>query len=140
MTKMEQHRLPFIIIGGGGHACVVLSMLRALGHRVHGFTDVDPEDENSGIELEGYNASLSIFAKQKNTIKIKPQDLEDYYGWDVSVKKEGQLWAEIDLEDLADFILSPRSEYKDSLVKGQEYMWDYYDISAYYPDIISLFN
>jgi hypothetical protein len=104
------------------------------------FTDVDPEDENSGIELEGYNASLSIFAKQKNTIKIKPQDLEDYYGWDVSVKKEGQLWAEIDLEDLADFILSPRSEYKDSLVKGQEYMWDYYDISAYYPDIISLFN
>jgi len=104
------------------------------------FTDVDPEDENSGIELEGYNASLSIFAKQKNTIIIKPKDLEDYYGWDVSVKKDGQLWAEIDLEDLADFILSPRSEYKDSLVKGQEHMWDYYDISAYYPDIISLFN
>lgn len=104
------------------------------------FTDVDPEDEYSGIELEGYNASLSIFAKQKNTIKIKPTDLEDYYGWNVSVKKDGQLWAEIDLEDLADFILSPRSDYKDSLVKGQEYMWDYYDISAYYPDIISLFN
>jgi hypothetical protein len=104
------------------------------------FTDVDPEDENSGIELEGWNASLSIFAKQKNTIKIKPTDLEEYYGWDVSVRKDGQLWAEMDLEDLADFILSPRSEYKDSLVKGQEHMWDYYDISDYYPDIISLFN
>ena len=46
----------------------------------------------------------------------------------------------MDLEDLADFILSPRSEYKDSLVKGQEHMWDYYDISDYYPDIISLFG
>lgn len=104
------------------------------------FTDVDPEDENSGIELEGWNASLSIFAKQKNTIKIKPTDLEEYYGWDVSVRKDGQLWAEIDLEDLADFILSPRSEYKDFLVKGQEHMWGYYDISDYYPDIISLFD
>lgn len=104
------------------------------------FTDVDSEDEHSGIELEGWNASLSIFAKQKNTIKIKPSDLEDYYGWDVSVKKDGQLWAEMDLEDLADFILSSRSEYKDFLVKGQEHMWGYYDISDYYPDIISLFN
>jgi hypothetical protein len=95
---------------------------------------------SSKPELLEAEDHIAIFAKQRNTIKIKPQDLEDYYGWDVSVKKDGQLWAEIDLEDLADFILSPRSEYKDSLVKGQEYMWDYYDISAYYPDIISLFG
>ena len=91
----------------------------------------------SGEEANNY---IAIFAKQRNTIKIKPTDLEDYYGWNVDVKKEGQLWAEIDLEDLADFILSPRSDYKDSLVKGQEHMWDYYELSNYYPDIISLFN
>jgi hypothetical protein len=97
------------------------------------FTDVD-------IELEGYNASLSIFAKQRNTIKVKPTDLEEYYGWNVGVKKEGQLWAEMDLEDLADFIISKRSDYRESLIKGQEYMWDYYDISDYYPEINSLFQ
>ena len=101
------------------------------------FINVDPEDNMSGEEANNY---IAIFAKQRNTIKIKPTDLEDYYGWNVDVKKEGQLWAEIDLEDLADFILSPRSDYKDSLVKGQEHMWDYYELSNYYPDIISLFN
>jgi hypothetical protein len=101
------------------------------------FINVDPEDNMSGEEANNY---ISIFAKQRNTIKIKPTDLEDYYGWSVEVKKEEQLWAEMDLEDLADFILSPRSDYKDSLVKGQEHMWDYYELSNYYPDIISLFN
>lgn len=101
------------------------------------YTDNWNSSEPELLEAEDH---IEIFAKQRNTIKITPKDLEDYYGWDVSVKKDGQLWAEIDLEDLADFILSPRSEYKDSLVKGQEYMWDYYDISAYYPDIISLFG
>ena len=101
------------------------------------FINVDPEDNMSGEEVNNY---IAIFAKQRNTIKIKPTDLEEYYGWNVDVKKEEQLWAEIDLEDLADFILSPRSDYKDSLVKGQEHMWDYYEISNYYPDIISLFN
>ena len=101
------------------------------------FINVDPEDNMSGEEVNNY---IAIFAKQRNTIKIKPTDLEEYYGWNVDVKKEEQLWAEIDLEDLADFILSPRSDYKDSLVKGQEHMWDYYELSNYYPDIISLFN
>lgn len=124
-----------LIAGDGG----VLDLDRVL---VQGgfFTDVDPEDKYSGIELEGYNASLSIFAKQRNTIKVKPTDLEDYYGWNVEVKKEGQLWAEMDLEDLADFIISKRSDYRESLIKGQEYMWDYYDISNYYPEINSLFQ
>jgi hypothetical protein len=95
------------------------------------FINVDPEDNMSGEEANNY---ISIFAKQRNTIKIKPTDLEDYYGWDVKVKKEEQLWAEMELEDLADFILSPRSDYKDSLVKGQEHMWDYYELSSYYPE------
>ena len=101
------------------------------------FINVDPEDNMSGEEANNY---IAIFAKQRNTIKIKPTDLEDYYGWNVDVKKEGQLCAEIDLEDLADFILSPRSDYKDSLVKGQEHMWDYYELSSYYPEINSLFQ
>lgn len=101
------------------------------------FINVDPEDDMSGEESSQY---LAIFAKQKNTIKITQKDLENYYGWKVSAEKEGQLWSEIDLEDLSDIILSSRSNYKESLVKGQEYMWDYYEISGYYSDINSLFQ
>ena len=101
------------------------------------YTDNWNSSEPELLEAEDH---IEIFAKQKNTIKITPKDLEEYYGWDVEVKKEGQLWAEMDLEDLADFILSSRSDYKDSLVKGQEYMWDYYELSNYYPEINSLFQ
>ena len=101
------------------------------------FINADPDDDMSGEEAESY---LALFVKQKKSITITPKDLVEFYGWTVKVEKDGQLWAEIDLEDLADFILSSRSEYKDSLVKGQEYMWDYYDISNYYPEINSLFQ
>ena len=101
------------------------------------FINTEPDDDKSGEEAESY---LALFVKQKESVKITPKDLVEFYGWNVEVEKEGQLWAEIDLEDLADFILSSRSDYKDSLVKGQEHMWDYYDISGYYPDIISTFN
>jgi hypothetical protein len=100
------------------------------------FINVDPEDDYSGQEAESY---LALFVKQKDSVNITPKDLVNFYGWNVEVEKEGQLWAEIDLEDLADFILSPRGEYKDSLIKGEEYMWDYYDISYYYPERDSLF-
>jgi hypothetical protein len=101
------------------------------------FINVDSEDDMSGEEAESY---LALFVKQKDSVTITPKDLVNFYGWNVDIEKEGQLWAEIDLEDLSDFILSSRSEYKDSLVKGQEHMWDYYDISDYYPEVTSLFQ
>jgi len=113
------------------------------------FINVDPE-EPKGIKLNDYERELfsgeeaesylALFVKQKDSVDITPKDLVNFYGWNVEVEKEGQLWAEIDLEDLSDFILSSRSEYKDSLVKGQEHMWDYYDISSYYPEVTSLFQ
>jgi hypothetical protein len=101
------------------------------------YTDNWNSSEPELLEAEDH---IEIFAKQRNTIKVKPTDLEEYYGWNVGVKKEGQLWAEMDLEDLADFIISKRSDYRESLIKGQEYMWDYYDLSNYYPEINSLFQ
>lgn len=101
------------------------------------FTDNWNSSEPEILEADDY---IAIFAKQKTPIKVTPKDLEEYYSWNVEVEKEGQLYAEIELEDLADFILSSRSEYKDSLIKGQEHMWDYYEISNYYPEINSLFQ
>lgn len=101
------------------------------------FINVDPEDNLSGEEANIY---IAIFAKQKNTIKITPKDLEEYYGWSVESKKGDILCAEIELEDLADIILETRSDYKDSLIGGQEQMWDFYELSNYYPEINSLFQ
>ncbi len=101
------------------------------------YTDDWNSSEPELLETEDY---IAIFAKQKETIKITTKQLVDYYGWKADVEKNGQIWAEIDLEDLADKILYTRSDYKDSLVKGQEHMWDYYDISSYFPEINSLFQ
>jgi hypothetical protein len=101
------------------------------------FINVYPEDDMSGEEAESY---LALFVKQKDSVTITPKDLVNFYGWNAEVEKEEQLWAEIDLEDLSDYIISSRSDYKDSLVKGQEHMWDYYDISNYYPEVTSLFQ
>jgi hypothetical protein len=98
---------------------------------------------NSNLDDEGLSEAISyiaIFAKQKDEIKITPKQLSNFYGWNVSLEKDGQLWAEMDLEDMADYMLSRSSQYKDSLVKGQEHMWDYYDISDYYPDRENLFR
>ena len=89
------------------------------------------------LEIEGY---LRILVIQKNSVKITQKDLEDYYGWNVEVEKNGQLYVEIDLEDLSDYLLESRDSYKEILVKGQEVMWDNYDISYYSPDITSLFQ
>jgi hypothetical protein len=89
------------------------------------------------LEAENY---ISVFVKQKDEVSITQNQLSQYYDWSVSFEKDGQLFAEMDLEDMSDYILSRSSSYKDSLVKGQEVMWDYYDISDYYPEINSLFE
>jgi hypothetical protein len=89
------------------------------------------------LEAENY---ISVFVKQKDEVSITQNQLSQYYDWSVAFEKDGQLFAEMDLEDMSDYILSRSSSYKDSLVKGQEVMWDYYDISDYYPEINSLFE
>jgi hypothetical protein len=90
-------------------------------------------------DLEAVNY-ISVFVKQKDSVSITQNQLSKYYDWSVAFEKDGQLFAEMDLEDMSDYILSRSSSYKDSLVKGQEVMWDYYDISDYYPEINSLFE
>lgn len=92
---------------------------------------------DADLEAENY---ILVFVKQKDRVSITQNQLSKYYDWSVTFEKDGQLFAEIDLEDMADQILARRSSHKDSLVKGQEVMWDYYDISYYYPEINSLFE
>lgn len=87
--------------------------------------------------LLGY---VAIFAKQNNFVTLTQKELAEYYGWSYKIEKDDKIYAEIDIENLADILISKDSSYKKSLVGGIEYMWDYYDISDYYPDINSLFQ
>jgi hypothetical protein len=89
------------------------------------------------LEVEKY---IAIFAIQKESVQLSEKDLVEFYGWSFDLEKDGKMWIEVDLEDLSYYLLSRNSSYKDYLVKGQESMWDNYDISDYYPDIISLFQ
>ncbi len=112
-------------------------------HDRDGQLDIDSIQVKGGLFVDGdleVEDYMAIFAKQKDSIVITQEQIENFYGWNVEVKKDGFLYAEIDLEDLADKILYSKSDYKDSLVKGQEHMWDYYEIHYYYPEINSLFQ
>lgn len=102
------------------------------------YTDDWNSPEPETLEVSGNY--ITIFAKQKDTVKISPKQLSEYYSWTVDLEKDGKIWIEIELEDLAGEMLSSRSEYKDVLIKGQEYMWDYYEMQYYEPDINSLFS
>jgi hypothetical protein len=101
------------------------------------FTGVEPVDEYSGTEIEGH---LFVFVKFNNGIKFNPKQLADFYGWKCDEEKEGNIYVHVDLEDMANYILSSKSQWEKTLVSGEESLWDHYDISHYYPDINSLFE
>ena len=101
------------------------------------FTGTEPDDEYSGTEIEG---SLKVFVKFSNQIKFNPKQLADFYGWKCDEETEDNIYVHVDLEDMADNILSSKSQWVKTLVAGEEDLWDHYDISAYYPDIDSLFQ
>lgn len=89
------------------------------------------------LEAEDY---IAIFAIQEESVDISEKDLVEFYGWDVSLEKDGRIWTEMDIEDLADYLLTSKASYKEYLIKGTEAMWDNYDISYYYDDIPTLFQ
>lgn len=101
------------------------------------FTGVEPDDEYSGTEIEG---SLFVFVKFNNQIKFNPKQLSDFYGWKCDEETEDNIYVHVDLEDMADYILTYKCQWEKTLVAGSEVLWDHYDISGYYPDINSLFQ
>jgi hypothetical protein len=101
------------------------------------FTGTEPEDEYSGTEIEG---SLFVFVKFNNGVKFNSKQLADFYGWKCDEETEGSIYVHVDLEDMANYILSSKSQWEKTLVAGEEDLWEHYDISGYYPDIDSLFQ
>jgi hypothetical protein len=94
--------------------------------------------EKGELLAEGH---ISFFAIQKEPLEFTQKQVADYYGWEYDkVSKSGTIFTHIDLEEMADQMLDRNSNYKDSLVKGIEHMWDYYESHYYIPDIQSLFQ
>ena len=94
---------------------------------------------NSGKpELLETNSYIAIFAKSKETVTFTQENLVEYYNWTDAIVKDGNIYVEVNLEDMSDIMLSRSSNYKDILVKGEEDMYDNYHGYDYQPDIPSM--
>ena len=94
---------------------------------------------NSGKpELLETNSYIAIFAKSKETVTFTQENLVEYYNWTDAIVKDGNIYVEVNLEDMSDIMLSRNASYKDILVKGEEDMYDNYYGSDYQPDIPSM--
>jgi hypothetical protein len=94
---------------------------------------------NSGEpELLETNSYIAIFAKSKETVTFTQENLVEYYNWTDAIVKDGNIYVEVNLEDMSDIMLSRSSNYKDILVKGEEDMYDNYHGYDYQPDIPSM--
>jgi hypothetical protein len=87
-------------------------------------------------EVEGY---VEFLVKQKEDVKITQKQLAEYYDWSRYEEKDGKIFVDYSLEDLADEILARDSNYKDLLING-EGIYDNYWGSDYQPDFNSLFQ
>ena len=99
------------------------------------FTDNWNSGEPESLEANDY---IAIFAKSKDTVEFTEEDLVKYYDWSDAIIKDGNIYVEVNLEDMSDIMLSRSSSYKDILVKGEEDMYDNYYGSDYQPDIPSM--
>jgi hypothetical protein len=101
------------------------------------FTDNWNSGEPESLEANDY---IAIFVKSKDTVEFTEEDLVKYYDWSDAIIKDGNIYVEVNLEDMSDIMLSRSSSYKDILLKGEEDMYDNYYGSDYQPDIPSMFQ
>ena len=99
------------------------------------YTDNWNSGEPELLETDSY---IAIFAKSKETVTFTQENLVEYYNWTDAIIKDGNIYVEVNLEDMSDIILSRSSNYKDILVKGEEDLYDNYYGSDYQPDIPSM--
>lgn len=97
----------------------------------------DTWNENPEVqEVEGH---IEFLVKQKEDVKITQKQLAEYYKWGSYEERDGKIFVDYSLEDLADEILARDSNYKDLLING-EGIYDSYWGSDYQPDFNSLFQ
>jgi len=98
------------------------------------YTDNWNSSEPELLEVD----NIAIFAKSKETVTFTQENLVEYYNWTDAIVKDGNIYVEVNLEDMSDIMLSRNASYKDILVKGEEDMYDNYHGYDYQPDIPSM--
>jgi hypothetical protein len=98
------------------------------------YTDNWNSSESELLEVD----NIAIFAKSKETVTFTQENLVEYYNWTDAIVKDGNIYVEVNLEDMSDIMLSRNASYKDILVKGEEDMYDNYHGYDYQPDIPSM--
>lgn len=89
-------------------------------------------------EVEGY---IEFLVKKKESINTTPLQLAKYYRWGSYEEKDGNLYVDYSLEDLADEMLVRDANYKDILINGDDGSFhDNYWNGDYQPDLSSLFE
>lgn len=103
-------------------------------------------DESSigGDSDIGADDYIALFVKQKEEVKLTEKDIIDYYDIKIDENTEfrgDKVFLHVSIEDMADILLSSKSDYKNILVKGPiDEFWDNYDSHDYQQDINSLFS
>lgn len=91
--------------------------------------------ESESIELEQY---VCFFIKEKEGKTITSKTVADHYDWKYDEEINDVVYLHIDVEDMADELISKRCSYKKILTDGIDY--DNYFSFDYQPDIDSLFQ
>jgi len=92
--------------------------------------------DDEELELEDH---LSLFVKEEKKVTISGRFVTNYYGWEVDETKGDNVYLHISLEDLADVMLSRKSDYKSYLISGEIDDSNYYS-GEYASDIQSIFT
>ena len=97
------------------------------------------QDDFEAGDIYSESTSVGIYIYQPEKVDIVAKDLAEIYNWSgYTTDSSGNIYCELDIEDMADYILSRKSSYKDELVNGIQDC-NYYS-SEYQPDIANLFN
>lgn len=85
------------------------------------------------------SVEISIHIYQPEKVEIVAKDLVEIYNWsNYTTDNDGNIYCELDIEDMVDNFLPRNSSWKDELVNGIE-EGNYYS-SEYQPNITNLFN
>jgi hypothetical protein len=97
------------------------------------------QDDFEAGDIYVSSASVAIYIYQPEKVDIVAKDLAEIYNWsDYTTDSSGNIYCELDIEDMVDNLLSRKSSWRDELVNGIE-EGNYYS-SEYQPDIANLFN
>lgn len=90
-------------------------------------------------EIEGGYIDIVVF--ENGEAKLTQKQLAEYYSWTDCIAEGDKVYIDIELEDLADLILSKKSNYKELLIKGHEGdIYDNYYTGDYTPDTQHFFD